>query len=214
MSTFETVLLMLLVVDALALAGLVLIQQGRGADVGAAFGSGSSNTMFGSGGTASFLTKITVWLAIGFFMISFGLAYAAKERVMTEIALQQNDMLTELTRQYLSAHTQGRCPSDLLAAAWHEFYRIYSNFIQRLVHSHGLKGLDADDCVQDVWSEVVIRFPQLSHLDEQAKLRGWLYTIARSKAINLYRRASLRRGCIIAARSSRRRVVSKLLRSP
>jgi preprotein translocase subunit SecG len=80
MSTFETVLLMLLVVDALALAGLVLIQQGRGADVGAAFGSGSSNTMFGSGGSASFLTKITVWLAIGFFMISFGLAYTAKER--------------------------------------------------------------------------------------------------------------------------------------
>ncbi len=80
MSTFETVLLMLLVVDALALAGLVLIQQGRGADVGAAFGSGSSNTMFGSGGSASFLTKITVWLAIGFFLISFGLAYAAKER--------------------------------------------------------------------------------------------------------------------------------------
>lgn len=80
MSTFETVLLMLLVMDALALGGLVLIQQGRGADVGAAFGSGSSNTMFGSSGSASFLTKVTVWLAIGFFMISFGLAYAAKER--------------------------------------------------------------------------------------------------------------------------------------
>jgi preprotein translocase subunit SecG len=80
MSTIETVLLMLLVVDALALGGLVLIQQGRGADVGAAFGSGSSNTMFGSGGSASFLTKITVWLAIGFFLISFGLAYTAKER--------------------------------------------------------------------------------------------------------------------------------------
>jgi preprotein translocase subunit SecG len=82
MSTFETVLLMLLVVDALALAALVLLQQGRGADVGAAFGSGSSNTVFGSSGTASFLTKVTVWLAIGFFLIAFGLAYAAKERAM------------------------------------------------------------------------------------------------------------------------------------
>lgn len=80
MSTFETVLLMLLVVDAVALAALVLLQQGRGADVGAAFGSGASNTMFGSGGSASFLTKLTVWLAIGFFLISFGLAYTAKER--------------------------------------------------------------------------------------------------------------------------------------
>ena len=44
MSTFETILMMLLVVDAIALAALVLLQQGRGADVGAAFGSGSSNT--------------------------------------------------------------------------------------------------------------------------------------------------------------------------
>lgn len=80
MSTYETVLMMLLVADAIALGVLVLLQQGRGADVGAAFGSGSSNTVFGSGGSASFLTKLTVWLAIGFFLISFGLAYTAKER--------------------------------------------------------------------------------------------------------------------------------------
>ena len=71
MSTFETVLMMLLVVDALALAALVLLQQGKGADIGAAFGSGSSNTVFGGGGSASFLTKLTVFLAIGFFLISF-----------------------------------------------------------------------------------------------------------------------------------------------
>jgi preprotein translocase subunit SecG len=80
MSTFETVLVVLLVADAIALAALVLLQQGRGADVGAAFGSGAANTMFGSSGSASFLTKLTVWLAIGFFAISFGLAYTAKER--------------------------------------------------------------------------------------------------------------------------------------
>ena len=80
MSTLELVLLLLLVVDAIALAALVLLQQGRGADVGAAFGSGASNTMFGSSGSASFLTKLTVWLAIGFFVISFGLAWTAKER--------------------------------------------------------------------------------------------------------------------------------------
>ena len=78
--TFETILLILLVLDAVALGGLVLLQQGRGADVGAAFGAGASNTMFGSGGSTSFLTKLTVWLAIGFFVISFGLAYFAKER--------------------------------------------------------------------------------------------------------------------------------------
>lgn len=80
MSTLETVLLSLLVIDALALIALVLIQQGKGADVGAAFGSGSSNTVFGSSGGATAMTRITTWLSIGFFLIAFGLAYAAKER--------------------------------------------------------------------------------------------------------------------------------------
>jgi preprotein translocase subunit SecG len=80
MGTLEAVLLVLLIVDALALTVLVLLQQGKGADVGAAFGSGTSNTMFGSAGGASFMTKVTTWLAIGFFAIAFGLAYTAKER--------------------------------------------------------------------------------------------------------------------------------------
>ena len=80
MENLETVLLILLVADAIALAALILLQQGKGADIGAAFGSGSSSTVFGSAGSASFLMKLTTWLAIGFFLISFGLAYTAKER--------------------------------------------------------------------------------------------------------------------------------------
>lgn len=80
MYNLENILLGLLVVDALALIVLVLIQQGKGADVGAAFGGGSSNTMFGSAGSGSFLSRTTTWLSIGFFLISFGLAYTAKER--------------------------------------------------------------------------------------------------------------------------------------
>ena len=83
LSTLESVLLALLVLDAVALVVLVLLQQGKGADVGAAFGSGSANTMFGSLGAASFFTKATAWLAIGFFLITFGLAYVAKERAGT-----------------------------------------------------------------------------------------------------------------------------------
>lgn len=82
MQTFQTILLILLVVDALALVALVLLQQGKGADVGAAFGAGGANTFFGSAGSASFLTKATAWLAIGFFAISFGLAYTAKEQAV------------------------------------------------------------------------------------------------------------------------------------
>ncbi len=79
MQTLETILLILLVADAIALATLILLQQGKGADIGAAFGSGGSNTVFGATG-GSFLMKLTTWLAIGFFVITFGLAYAANER--------------------------------------------------------------------------------------------------------------------------------------
>ena len=82
MSTLETVLLSLLVVDAVALIVLILIQQGKGADVGAAFGSGSSNTVLGSSGGGDLMTRITTWLAIAFFVIAFGLAYTAKERAV------------------------------------------------------------------------------------------------------------------------------------
>ena len=81
MTTLETILLTLLSIDAIALTVLVLLQQGKGADVGAAFGSGSSNTVFGAAGSAPFLTKLTTWLAIVFFAITFGIAYLAKERV-------------------------------------------------------------------------------------------------------------------------------------
>ena len=82
MTTLEMILLGLLVADALALVGLILIQQGKGADVGAAFGSGSANAVFGGQGSASALTKMTAFLSIGFFVIAFGLAYTAKERAV------------------------------------------------------------------------------------------------------------------------------------
>lgn len=80
MEALESILLILLVADAIGLTVLVLLQQGKGADVGAAFGSGSANTVFGSAGAGSFMTKLTVWLAIGFFLIAFGLAYTAKQK--------------------------------------------------------------------------------------------------------------------------------------
>ena len=91
LDTLENILLALLVADAIALAVLVLIQQGKGADAGAAFGGGGSGTVFGSAGSASFLVKMTTWLAVGFFVIAFGLAYTAKERAgtLSELGIPQ-----------------------------------------------------------------------------------------------------------------------------
>ena len=76
----EQIILTVHLLVALAIIGLIMLQQGKGADVGAAFGSGSSSTMFGSAGSTSFLTRATAWLAIGFFVIAFALAYIAKEK--------------------------------------------------------------------------------------------------------------------------------------
>jgi preprotein translocase subunit SecG len=64
------VLIIIYLIVALCLIGLVLIQHGKGADMGASFGAGSSATIFGSSGSGNFLTKATTWLAIAFFAIS------------------------------------------------------------------------------------------------------------------------------------------------
>ncbi|HEX7047239.1 MAG TPA: preprotein translocase subunit SecG [Gammaproteobacteria bacterium] len=74
-----TVVLLFHVLLALVLIGLILIQHGKGADAGAAFGSGASSTVFGSQGSASFLSRATKWLAILFFITSGTLAYLSRE---------------------------------------------------------------------------------------------------------------------------------------
>ena len=71
----EVIILVVHVLLALVLVGLILIQHGKGADAGAAFGGGGSGTVFGASGSASFLTKITTWIAIVFFATSLTLAY-------------------------------------------------------------------------------------------------------------------------------------------
>ncbi|KTC87974.1 MULTISPECIES: preprotein translocase subunit SecG [Legionella] len=63
------------VLVAIILIALVLIQHGKGADIGAAFGSGASNTVFGSQGTGTFLFKLTGGLALTFFVTSLSLSY-------------------------------------------------------------------------------------------------------------------------------------------
>ncbi|HIQ39623.1 MAG TPA: preprotein translocase subunit SecG [Sulfurivirga caldicuralii] len=65
---------------ALAIIGLVLIQHGKGADAGASFGGGSSQTVFGSRGSATFLSRLTAVMATVFFITSITLAYMSTEQ--------------------------------------------------------------------------------------------------------------------------------------
>jgi len=70
-----TFLIVVYVLVSVSLVGLVLIQHGKGADAGAAFGSGASGTVFGARGSANFLSRSTAWLAAVFFALSLILAY-------------------------------------------------------------------------------------------------------------------------------------------
>jgi preprotein translocase subunit SecG len=83
---FYEVLIIVYLIVAIMLIGFVLIQQGKGADMGASFGSGGSNTVFGSAGSGNFLTRTTAILATLFFVISLilGNQTADKEKSLDE----------------------------------------------------------------------------------------------------------------------------------
>lgn len=76
----ETLVLVMHILAAVGVVGLVLIQHGKGADVGAAFGSGSAGSLFGSTGSANFLSRTTAVLAVVFFVTSMGLSYLSGQK--------------------------------------------------------------------------------------------------------------------------------------
>lgn len=77
------------VLVALGLIGLIMLQHGKGADIGAAFGSGSSNTVFGARGSANFLSRTTAILAVVFFITSLTLAYFIGSGADTSSAIER-----------------------------------------------------------------------------------------------------------------------------
>ena len=87
----HSILLTVHVLIAIGLIGLVLLQQGRGADAGAAFGSGSAGSVFGARGPASFLTRSTAVLATLFFVTSLTLGYLAAHRGEAASVLESVD---------------------------------------------------------------------------------------------------------------------------
>lgn len=80
MNTFSTIIVMIQVLSALTIIGLVLLQHGKGADMGAAFGSGASGSLFGATGSSNFLSKFTGVAAAVFFIATLTLAYIGSGR--------------------------------------------------------------------------------------------------------------------------------------
>ncbi len=112
METLQALLLIVQVICAIALIGFILIQHGKGADAGAAFGSGASATVFGAAGSGNFLTKTTTALAFVFLLNSLALAWMAKERSMQA---QQLNVVDPLATEVLIEETEA-VPDDIPAS--------------------------------------------------------------------------------------------------
>jgi len=80
MNVIVNVVLAVQMLAALGMIGLILVQHGKGADMGAAFGSGSSGSLFGASGSANFLSRTTAVLAVVFFVATLALAYFGNSR--------------------------------------------------------------------------------------------------------------------------------------
>lgn len=103
----ETLVWVVHIIVAIAVIALVLLQHGKGADMGAAFGSGSSGSLFGATGSANFLSRSTAILATLFFLTSLGLAY---------FGLQQHKPASVLDRTAVPAKTaEPAAPAQLPA---------------------------------------------------------------------------------------------------
>lgn len=108
-----SLVLVIHVLAAIAIIGLVLLQQGKGADAGASFGGGASQTVFGSQGGSSFFGRLTAFFAVVFFLTSFGLAYYASEQAR-DIAggLEYVPALEQANEDLVLPNIETPAPSD------------------------------------------------------------------------------------------------------
>jgi len=110
----ESLIVIVHIVVAVAIIGLVLLQQGKGADAGASFGSGASQTVFGASGTGNFLTRATTIAATVFFITSLSLAIFARENAgMSSTAglpVVNEDLLEDIPASPVSLPSQSDVP--------------------------------------------------------------------------------------------------------
>ncbi len=98
MTTIQTIILSAHTVIALLIIALVLLQKGKGAEAGAAFGSGASDTVFGAKGSSNFFSRATAILATAFFVSSLSLAYLSSQQadvpdsLLESVVIETNDI--------------------------------------------------------------------------------------------------------------------------
>ncbi|MCO5110814.1 MAG: preprotein translocase subunit SecG [Burkholderiaceae bacterium] len=118
MGMLVNVILTVQILTALGMIGLILIQHGKGADMGAAFGSGSSGSLFGASGSANFLSRTTAVLAVIFFVSTLALAYFGNARpASTGSVLESPAATTAPVAPAPEAGSAAAIPGNAAAAA-------------------------------------------------------------------------------------------------
>lgn len=112
MENINSALLIVQVILSICLIVLVLMQHGKGADAGAAFGSGASSTVFGSKGSGNFLSKTTAVMATLFFVVCMALAYVTSHRNSVDSVLQSVTAIGTDEVQVLDAAESDLPPAD------------------------------------------------------------------------------------------------------
>ena len=96
MNAIVNIILAVQMLTALGMIGLILIQHGKGADIGAAFGSGSAGSLFGASGSANFLSRSTAALATVFFVATLALAYFGNQRPASTAVVRERKLALPL----------------------------------------------------------------------------------------------------------------------
>jgi len=117
MSVLMTLIIVVQMLSALAMIDLVLVQHGKGADMGAAFGSGSSGSLFGASGGANFLSRSTAVLAAVFFACTLLLAYFGNARPQSSGSVLENAAAPVAAPAPVDTSTAAQIPGNAPAAA-------------------------------------------------------------------------------------------------
>lgn len=112
MENINSLLLVVQVILSICLIVLILMQHGKGADAGAAFGSGASSTVFGARGSGNFLTRTTTILAALFFVVCLALAYIATNRVDPSSVVESVTTMGQETTQTINPEDSDLPPLD------------------------------------------------------------------------------------------------------
>jgi preprotein translocase subunit SecG len=108
----EMAILVFHILAACGIIGLVMLQHGKGADVGAAFGSGASGSVFGASGSANFLSRATAILAVVFFVTSLGLTYFSHRKSDTEGVMRERPAPAQSLPGQIPGQAEGKAAQN------------------------------------------------------------------------------------------------------